>query len=188
MEQILATHLPLAIYDAQHDPLLASIHDLMRQRQVQSMLLVPLLVRGEVIGTFGCDAVDRPHRFTQEDIDLTMTVANLIAVRIDQARLFEAERDQRRLAEALRDSAAALNRTLYFDEVLDRVLENIERVVPHDAADIMLIDAAGVARVARDRGYTERGLDNAIYALSMTVTEVPTLRTILETGQPVAHS
>ncbi len=128
MEQILTTRLPLAIYDAQHDPLVASIHDLMRQRQVQSMLLVPLLVRGEVIGTFGCDTVDRPRRFTQEDIDLAMTVANLIAVRIDQARLFEAERDQRRLAEALRDSAAVLNRTLYFDEVLDRVLENIDRV------------------------------------------------------------
>jgi PAS domain S-box-containing protein len=186
MEKILATHLPLAIDDAQHDPLLISIHDLMLQRQVQSMLLVPLLVRGEVIGTFGCDTVDRPHRFTQEDIDLTITVANLIAVRIDQARLFEAERDQRRLAEALRESAAVLNRTLYFDEVLDRVLENIDRVVPYDATDIMLIDAAGVARIARDRGYAERGLDNAIYTLSMTVSEVPTLRTIFETGQPVA--
>jgi signal transduction histidine kinase len=185
MERILATHLPLAIYDAQHDPLLASIHDLMRQRQVQSILLVPLLVRGEVIGTFGCDVVDRARRFTQEDIDLAMTVANLIAVRIDQARLFEAERDQRRLAEALRDSVAALNRTLYFDEVLDRVLENIGRVVLYDAADIMLIDALGVARVARDRGYAERGLGKAIYNLSMTVAEVPTLRAILETGQPI---
>ncbi len=185
MEQILTTHLPLAIYDAQHDPLLASIHDLMRQRQVQSMLLVPLLVRGEVIGTFGCDTVDWQYRFTQEDIDLTMTVANLIAVRIDQARLFEAERDQRRLAEALQESAAVLNRTLYFDEVLDRVLENVDRVVPHDATDIMLIDAAGVARVARDRGYAERGLHSAIYMISMVVAEVPTLRTILETGQPL---
>jgi PAS domain S-box-containing protein len=53
MEQILATRLPLAIYDAQHDPLLASIRGLIQQRRVQSMLLVPLLVRGEVIGTSG---------------------------------------------------------------------------------------------------------------------------------------
>jgi PAS domain S-box-containing protein len=185
MEQILTTRLPLAIYDAQHDPLVASIHDLMWQRQVQSMLLVPLLVRGEVIGTFGCDTVDRPRRFTQEDVDLTITVANLIAVRIDQARLFEAERDQRRLAEALRESAAVLNRTLYFDEVLDRVLENADRVVPHDAADIMLIDATGVARVARDRGYAERGLHSVIDRVRLVVAEAPTLRFILETGQPL---
>jgi signal transduction histidine kinase len=185
MEQILATRLPLAIYDAQQDPLVASMHDLMRQRQVQSMLLVPLLVRGEVIGAFGCDTVDRPRRFTQEDIDLTMTVANLIAVRIDQARLFEAERDQRRLAEALRDSAAALNGTLYFDEVLDRVLENVGRVVPHDAADIMLIDATGTARVAREQGYAERGLRGVVYTIGLSTTQASTLRTILETGRPL---
>ncbi len=186
MSQIVATRLPIAFYDAQHDPLLTPVHHLMQQRQVKSMLLVPLVVRGEVIGTFGCDVVDRPHRFTPEDIELAMTVANLIAVRIDQARLFEAERDQRRLAEALQESAAALNRTLYFDEVLDLVLDHIGRVLPHDAADIMLIDAAGVGHVARDQGYAERGLSTAIHQLSLTVADVPTLRTIYETSQPVA--
>jgi GAF domain-containing protein len=151
MQYILATGMPLAIEDAQHDPRTVSIHELMRQRRVQSILIVPLIARGEVIGTFGCDAVDEPHRFTQEDIDLTLTVANLIAVRIEQARLFEAERDQRRLAEALRDSAAVLNQTLYFDEVLDRVLDTLEHVASHDAANIMLIDEHGVARMVRDR-------------------------------------
>lgn len=185
MQYILANRAPLAIADAQHDPRLVSIRELMQQRQVQSILLVPLLVRGEVIGIIGCDAVDQRYRFTQEDIDLTMTIANLIAVRIDQARLFEAERDQRHLADALRESAAALNRSLYFDEVLDRVLANVGRVVPHDAADFMLIDAAGIARVARDRGYTERGLRSTIYTTSLVVAETPTLRLIQETGQPL---
>ncbi len=188
MQYILATHTPLAIEDAQHDLRLESIRDLMQQRQVKSTLLVPLITRGEVVGTFGCDAIDEPRFFTQEDINLAMTVANLIAVRIEQARLYEAERDQRQLAEALRDSAAVLNRTLHFDEVLDRVLENVDRVVPHDATDIMLIDAVGVARVARDRGYAERGLHKSIYMISMTVAKVPTLRTMLETGQPLAIS
>jgi GAF domain-containing protein len=60
MQRILTTAAPLAIEDAQHDPRLSSIRDLMRQRRVQSILLVPLIVRGEVIGTFGCDAVDEP--------------------------------------------------------------------------------------------------------------------------------
>ncbi|HSD85274.1 MAG TPA: GAF domain-containing protein [Anaerolineae bacterium] len=182
-EYVLATGLPLAIEDAQHDPRMASVHDLMRQRQVQSILIVPLVVRGEVIGTFGCDAVAGPHRFTQEDIDLALTVANMIAVRIEQARLFDAERTQRRLAEALRDSAAVLNQTLHFDEVLDRVLDTVGRVAPHDAANIMLIDDYGVARIVRERGYAERGLSDAARELRLKVAEVPGLHSMSQTGQ-----
>jgi len=185
MQHILTTRAPLAVEDAQHDPLMASIRDLMQQRQVKSILLVPLIVRGEVIGTFGCDAIGEPYHFTQEDIDLTTTVANLIAVRIEQARLFEAERDQRQLAEALRDSVALLNQTLYFDEVLDRVLNNLGRVVAHDAANIMLIDDRGMARVARDRGFVEHGLTNTVYAMHLPVAEVPALQLMFETGQPL---
>jgi GAF domain-containing protein len=188
MQYILATGMPLAIEDAQHDPRTVSIHELMRQRRVQSILIVPLMARGEVIGTFGCDAVDEPHWFTQEDIDLTLTVANLIAVRIEQARLFEAERDQRRLAEALRDSAAVLNQTLYFDEVLDRVLDALEHVASHDAANIMLIDEHGVARMVRDRGYRERGLNDITSALRLKIAETPGLQYMFQTGQPLAIS
>ena len=188
MQAILTTGAPLAIEDAQHDSRLASIRDLMRQRRVQSILLVPLMVRGEVIGTIGCDTVDERRRFTQEDIDLTLTVANLIAVRIEQARLFEAERDQRRLAEALRDSAAVLNQTLYFDEVLDRVLDNVGRVVLHDAASIMLVDEHGVARVARDRGFAEHGLSGDAYAARLKVSDVPALQHMFHTRQPLVMS
>jgi signal transduction histidine kinase len=184
LQHVLATGAPLAIDDAQHDPRLANLHDLMRQRQVQSFLLVPLIVQGEVIGTFGCDTVDEPRRFTQEDIDLALTVANLVAVRLEQARLFEAERDQRRLAEALRDSAAALNRTLHFDEVLDQVLDNLGRVVAHDTAAIMLIDDQGLAHMARLRGFAAADLA-AAYAVQLEVAEVPALQDMFQTGRPL---
>jgi signal transduction histidine kinase len=188
MQRILETRAPLAIYDAQNDPLLAALHEVMQQRHVRSILIVPLLVQGEVIGTFGCDAVNAPRHFTQEDIDLTVTVANLIAARIEQARLFEAERDQRLLAQAMRASAAALNRTLYFEEVLDRVLETVGRVVPHDAANIMLVDADGVAHVARGHGYAERGVEILARMASYPVDQVPTFQEIVRLGGPIVLS
>jgi len=53
-------------------------------------------------------------------------------------------------AAALQDSAQALTGTLDLDEVLDRILSNVNRVVAHDAADVLLLDeASGVARIAR---------------------------------------
>ena len=41
----------------------------------------------------------RPRTFSDEEIDLAQTVANLVAVRIEQARLFEAERVARQQAQ-----------------------------------------------------------------------------------------
>src|SRR3972149_6683033 len=69
----------------------------------------------------------------------------------DRRHAEEAEREQRTLAEALRDTAAVLNSTLDYDELLDHILANVGRVVAHDAALIMLVEG-GIARPARSRG------------------------------------
>jgi len=100
MERVLTTKMSLAIASAQSDPLLASVREVMVQRRVQSILIVPLVVRDEVVGTIGCDAIAAPRHFTLEDIELAETIANLVAVRIEQARLFEAERHALQQAEA----------------------------------------------------------------------------------------
>lgn len=66
-----------------------------------------------------------------------------------------AEHEQRTLAEALADTAAILNSTLDVNEVLDRILTNVERVVPHDAAAILLVEEdQKFARIARHKDYS----------------------------------
>lgn len=89
MERILATKKYLYVEDAQHDPLLENIREIMILRQVFSILIVPLVVREEVIGTIGFDAIGAKRIFTKEEIGLAETIANLMAVRIEQARLLE---------------------------------------------------------------------------------------------------
>ena len=44
--------MPLAVEDAQHDPRMVAIHDLMRRRGTVSLLILPLMVRGQVVGTW----------------------------------------------------------------------------------------------------------------------------------------
>ena len=44
---------PLAIIDAQHDPRMTPVHELMRQFGIASLLILPLIVRDEVVGTIG---------------------------------------------------------------------------------------------------------------------------------------
>jgi PAS domain S-box-containing protein len=95
-----------------------------------------------------------------------------------------AEYEQRTLAEALRDTAIALNSTLSLDKVLDRILANVGKVVPHDTANIMLIED-GIARMAKARGYAERGLENWLLSLRMPVADVPSMRQMIETREPI---
>ena len=104
----------------------------------------------------------------------------------DRLRMAAAEREQRTLAEALRDTAAAVNSTLDLTEVFDRILANVERVVPHEAANIMLIDEAGLAHIARHRGFVERGLDQQVEEVQFRAADVPNLRHMLHTGRPLA--
>jgi signal transduction histidine kinase len=65
-----------------------------------------------------------------------------------------AEIEQRQFAEALRNTAEALNSTLEIDTVLDRILENIDTVVPNDAASIVLIEDEDL-NVERSRGRSQ---------------------------------
>jgi len=95
----------------------------------------------------------------------------------------EAERALGALVEALRYTSAALNTLFSLDPVLDRILDNVARVVPHDSANIMLIER-GVARVVRSRGSDERGGQTTLWDLRLPVTDWTGARTMVETGQP----
>jgi diguanylate cyclase (GGDEF)-like protein/PAS domain S-box-containing protein len=96
-----------------------------------------------------------------------------------------AEQRQRVLAEALRDTAAALSSTLHFDEVLDRILTNMEHVVPHDAANIMLLEN-DFARIERSKGYIYDWEEVARQTTRFPIDNIPTLKRMAETGLPLA--
>jgi len=63
------------------------------------------------------------------------------------------EKEQRQFAEAMTDTASIINSSLDLDEVLNRILENIDKVVPHDTANIALVNELDVARFEKIKGY-----------------------------------
>lgn len=98
-----------------------------------------------------------------------------------QREMQETERQQRELAEVLRDSAAALTSTLQLEEVFTQILHHVSRIVPHDTANIMLIDN-GVAQVHHE--INKPGLETA-RVQALTIAETPTLQMMIDTGQPL---
>ncbi|HSM54991.1 MAG TPA: PAS domain S-box protein [Candidatus Sulfomarinibacteraceae bacterium] len=118
-----------------------------------------------------------------EDGELTGTFH--IARDVTERKQAEAaERQQRVLAEALRDTATVLNSTLDLDQVLERILDNVGRVVPHDGANIMLLED-GVASVVRCQGYyQQQGLTEEVLSLQFHIDNTLNFRKMVATGQP----
>jgi diguanylate cyclase (GGDEF)-like protein len=103
-------------------------------------------------------------------------------------RLLADEAEQRALAEALRAVGEALGQSLELDSVLDRILEQIGRVIPYDAANIMLLDEAGKGvHVARVFGYDQFGatVGQDLRANVFKVATTPNLRSMAETQRPL---
>ena len=110
-----------------------------------------------------------------QHVGVTQDITERKRMEEEHKRLLTREREARALAEALRDTAAALNSTLDFDEVMERVLDNAGRVVPDDASVIILLLEGGYWRVVRHRGFVERGLGEWIDGLRIPKSERPAL-------------
>lgn len=201
-EIVVATGRPLAIHDTASDPRIAVVRDLLLQRRVASILIVPLMVREQVIGTLGLDSFTR-RVFSEADIHLASSIALTVSQTIDNAQLYKAmqaelaerrraeaaEREQREFAEALRDTANALSSTLDQDEVFDRILANISRAVPMDTADVMILDDANeIVHVVRSFGYERFSYQQSHTSLKQHVTfalaSTTNLRQAAATRQP----
>ena len=71
----------------------------------------------------------------------------------ERKKIEKAEFEQRTLSEALRNITSALTSTLNLEEVLDRILENLGKVVPIEVVNILLVDENGIMKVVRNSGY-----------------------------------
>lgn len=119
--------------------------------------------------------------------DADQKLVNFIAIKEDitaRKTLEEAERNHRRLAEALRDTSAALNSTLKLDEVLDRVLENIEKVTTFDAAMVLTVEENSVRKIRQLNKLQTVLNDDMTGTQLVNSINIPILQEIRETQQP----
>ena len=107
-----------------------------------------------------------------------------VQAEVERERLLAAEQEQRELAEALGAAAAAVSSTLDFDQVLDLILEQTRRVVPSDAANVMLIEK-DQARVVRWQGHERFGTEEFVSTAVFPVSDVPNLAQMVEHKAPV---
>ncbi|MBU0492838.1 MAG: GAF domain-containing protein [Chloroflexi bacterium] len=157
MEHILQTQQPLYVADVDTDPLIASVRDALRERDIRSLLIVPLISKGQIIGTVGLDSLAESRAFSEDEVRLAQTLANQAAIAIKNAQLY-AQTDAalaRRVQEldAIEEIDRQLSSTLDYDQVIELVLDSAVTATMAQAGMIALLEPSGYLNILASRGY-----------------------------------
>ena len=102
----------------------------------------------------------------------------------EQMNVEKAEQEQRKFTEALQSNILTIRDSLEMEGMLSRILENLDAIVPHDTASIMLLEGE-TAHLVKGRGYEEQGFQGKLTDLYFPITDLPVLSSMRETQLPV---
>jgi signal transduction histidine kinase len=143
--RVAAERRPIILDDVDHADVLNPV---LREKGVKSLLGVPLLLEGSVLGVMHVGTLS-PRLFTQDDLGLLQLVADRVSVAIDHARLYEAERKARIRLEHVQAVTDVALMHFDLDELLWELLRRIRSILEADTAVILLLDDEGDELVAR---------------------------------------
>ena len=121
--------------------------------QTQSELCVPLRVGGRTIGVINIEN-RQLDAFSEEDERLMMTFADQLVIAIEKVHLFQLEQRHAQEAETLRQAGSVVAATLRQEEAIERILVQLERVVPYDSASVQLL-GEGYLEIVGGRGWPD---------------------------------
>lgn len=128
--------------------------DVWKATGVKAFLGVPVFSGTVRLGAMGLFSFNPEKRFNSRDVALAEVVGRQAGVAIQNALLFEDIQRRAEESETLRQTATAVLSTLRMDEAIDRILEQLVRVVPYDSASVQLL-SDGVSQIVGGRGLPE---------------------------------
>ncbi|MRS01911.1 GAF domain-containing protein [bacterium] len=110
--------------------------------ETKAEMTIPLKFGDNVLGVLDLQS-NETNVFDDSQLDLFEGLASGIALSIRNATLFRTEIWRRSVAETFKDVAGMLSSNLALDELLERILTQLESTLPCDAAAIWLLDHHG---------------------------------------------
>ena len=139
-EDIIRTQKPATIYDVRTNPRAVAMREILEQRGTFSIVIFPLITRGEVIGTIGLDIADPERRLDDEDLNLLNQISAQVSAAIDGARLFAAEQRGRASADAMLEITQIASSSLELQEVLKELSQRSAQALDAYRCTVFLVD------------------------------------------------
>ncbi len=136
--KVLRTGQPMSILvsDESHD---AQERALLEKLNLQSLLMVPLVIKGRSIGLAELRDYEE-RRFSPEEIQLAQTLAGQAAVVIENAHLYKETQQRLREQATLYTASMALSSSLDLEQVLDAMISEAGGVLGSEAISVLLLD------------------------------------------------
>ncbi len=145
--QTLSTQSPLLITDlaGKNDDRIVEMDKIRANRPVRSWLSVPI-VNPALLGETALGVIlawdYRPDAFNDHDLWLLSAIGTQAAIAIRNAKLFEASQRRARELAFINNVAHTLASTLHLNEVLTRIMEQVEWMLEVEAGSLLLTDPA----------------------------------------------
>ncbi|HZD60835.1 MAG TPA: SpoIIE family protein phosphatase [Anaerolineae bacterium] len=146
VESVVKAGRPVAISDAYNDPRVDP--EMMRRYGIWSILAIPLIVRGEVIGVLRFVFRSAPVTFTDVHIDFASKLGTSMSLALENARLFKAEVEAQKraryeldISNLLLKAADTLAAPVTLQEVLDSLADVVLEATGRRRVSVNLVDA-----------------------------------------------
>jgi GAF domain-containing protein len=140
----------------------------MAPNETKAELTIPLKFGDEVLGILDLQS-DQVNAFTEDDLSLFEGLASGIAISIRNANIFRTERWRQQVADSFKDVASLLSENIALDELLERILNELEKNLPCDASAIWLVkpgeedsEEENTLRLAAVHGTTRSSIVNKV--------------------------
>ncbi len=150
VRKVAETREPVRVVDAMTDPRFPD-RSSVTESGLRSILCLPLLAQNRLVGVLYLDHRFASGLFKDGDLGGVSALANHIAQALETSRAAQleshlaAERRERELADILLETNLSLSATLDSELVLDRLVEGLARVVPHEASERFVGEPDGAA-------------------------------------------
>lgn len=125
--------------------------DQVRAAGITSVLAVPVRLRDETVGVL-CGFHGRPVQISSDDITLASDLAQVVAVAVANARLYEEARQREKEARALFEVGRLISATLDPERVFELIVEKVLDLMGVRACGIFRLDEDSVLRYVRGAG------------------------------------
>ncbi|MEM7117426.1 MAG: GAF domain-containing protein [Chloroflexota bacterium] len=113
----------VVVPDPQTSILTQSVHDLMREQAIETLVIIPLAVGNRVLGTVGLDILEVGHSLSQEQIKLAETVVFQAAATLQSAQAFEQTQQALLATETLYEGSDRIVKADTIEDVLMALLQ-----------------------------------------------------------------
>jgi len=147
---VVAQKKPMVIEDYQTFPQHLAVF---AEAGLRAMAMVPLLLRGKIIGTIWVSSTNPDKRFDNRDVTILEGIGRQAAIALENARLFEdAQRKTESLAK-LFEISQTISAGLELDEVFKRTVSTIKNLFDASAAWLITYDEeSDLVKVAEYEG------------------------------------